>query len=216
MSDRSFLDWPFFAPSHRSLAESLEPWCEQHLSHSGEHHDTDATCRALVRALGRGGWLRYCVPASAGGALDKLDSRALVVLRETLAYHSPLADFAFAMQGLGSGAITLAGSPAQQQELLAPFLATTGAPLASLANSEPGGSANYAAPAPAVGRRRTPPTGRSCGLARRPPLGPPPPPVTRSPPQPEWTKRTFKPGKRVTMYCSVIRLYIRWSVMLSP
>jgi alkylation response protein AidB-like acyl-CoA dehydrogenase len=72
MSDRSFLDWPFFAPSHRSLAESLEPWCEQHLSHSGEHHDTDATCRALVRALGRGGWLRYCVPAAWGGAYPSL------------------------------------------------------------------------------------------------------------------------------------------------
>ena len=68
-------------------------------------------CRALVRALGAAGWLRYCVPAAYGGALDALDSRALCVLRETLAYHDGLADFAFAMQGLGSGAITLAGQP---------------------------------------------------------------------------------------------------------
>ncbi|MBI3239209.1 MAG: acyl-CoA dehydrogenase family protein, partial [Flavobacteriia bacterium] len=64
-------------------------------------------CREWVRLLGDAGWLRFCVPAEFGGAMDKLDSRALVILRETLAFHSPLADFAFAMQGLGSGAITL-------------------------------------------------------------------------------------------------------------
>jgi acyl-CoA dehydrogenase len=88
-----------------------------------------------VRALGDAGWLRYCVPAAFGGALPALDSRALVVLRETLAYHSPLADFAFAMQGLGSGAITLAGSPAQRAAYL-PAVAR-GDKIAAFALSEP-------------------------------------------------------------------------------
>ena len=78
--------------------------------------------REWVRLLGDHQWLRYCVPAGKdgvlGGALDQLDSRALVILREMLAFHSPLADFAFAMQGLGSGAITLAGSPEQQAAYL--------------------------------------------------------------------------------------------------
>ena len=74
-----------------------------------DHADVDAVCRARVRALGAAGWLRYCVPAAHGGALAALDSRALCIARETLAYHDGLADFAFAMQGLGSGAITLAG-----------------------------------------------------------------------------------------------------------
>jgi acyl-CoA dehydrogenase len=143
MSDRSFLDWPFFAPSHRSLAESLESWCEQHLSHSGEHHDTDATCRALVRALGRGGWLRYCVPAAWGGALEALDSRSLCLLRETLARHDALADFAFAMQGLGSGAISLAGTPAQQAHYL-PRVAA-GEAIAAFALSEPEAGSDVAA-----------------------------------------------------------------------
>ncbi len=100
-----------------------------------DEQDDRAACRAWVRALGDAGWLRYCVPAAFGGALAQLDSRALVVLRETLAYHSPLADFAFAMQGLGSGAITLAGSPAQQAAYL-PAVAR-GDKIAAFALSEP-------------------------------------------------------------------------------
>jgi acyl-CoA dehydrogenase len=87
---------------------------QQHIDES----DDRKACKEWVALLGAEGWLRYCVPAgkdgALGGALEKLDSRALVILRETLAFHSPLADFAFAMQGLGSGAITLAGTPAQQ------------------------------------------------------------------------------------------------------
>ncbi len=83
-----------------------------------EHDDVDAACRDLVRRLGDAGWLRYCVPASHGGALAALDSRALCVARETLAYADGLADFVFAMQGLGSGPITLAGSPAQKARWL--------------------------------------------------------------------------------------------------
>jgi acyl-CoA dehydrogenase len=102
-----------------------------------------AACRDWVRRLGDGGWLRYCVAAEHGGALPALDSRALVVLRETLAFHSPLADFAFAMQGLGSGAISLAGTPAQQAAYL-PAVAR-GEKIAAFALSEPDAGSDVAA-----------------------------------------------------------------------
>ena len=102
---------PFFDDVHRALGPQLADWISRQQI---DESDDRQACRDWVRRLGDAGWLRYCVPAGVGGALDKLDSRALVILRETLAFHSPLADFAFAMQGLGSGAITLAGTPAQQ------------------------------------------------------------------------------------------------------
>ena len=105
------LELPFFDDAHRALANRLAPWAA---AQQVDEADDRAACREWVRRLGSDGWLRYCVPEAHGGALPALDSRALVILREGLAYHSPLADFAFAMQGLGSGAITLAGSPAQQ------------------------------------------------------------------------------------------------------
>ncbi|RZI92915.1 MAG: acyl-CoA dehydrogenase [Variovorax sp.] len=123
---------PFFGDEHRSLARELLPWAD---AQRIDEHDDRAACREWVRELGDGGWLRYCVPASCGGALEKLDSRALVLLRETLAYHSPLADFAFAMQGLGSGCITLAGTPAQQTEYLTAV--ASGKKIAAFALSEP-------------------------------------------------------------------------------
>ncbi len=107
------LDWPFFDTAHRRLGDELAAWARSHIG-TLDHDDTDSQCRALVQQLGAAGWLRYCVPAAHGGALDTLDSRALCVLRQGLAYHEGLADFAFAMQGLGSGAITLAGTAAQQ------------------------------------------------------------------------------------------------------
>jgi len=109
------LTLPFFDAEHRQLADALAAWVP--LQQVDERDDRQA-CRQWVRLLGEAGWLRYCVPAEFGGALAQLDSRALVILRETLAFHSPLADFAFAMQGLGSGAITLAGTPAQQAAYL--------------------------------------------------------------------------------------------------
>ena len=115
MAPTDHLALPFFDAAHRSLGSALAAWVPQQQI---DEQDDRAACRVWVRALGDAGWLRYCVPAAFGGALAQLDSRALVVLRETLAYHSPLADFAFAMQGLGSGAITLAGSPAQQAAYL--------------------------------------------------------------------------------------------------
>lgn len=123
---------PFFDDTHRTLGRELAAWAP--LQQVDESDDRRA-CRQWVRLLGDSGWLRYCVPGSAGGALDKLDSRALVILRETLAFHSPLADFAFAMQGLGSGAITLAGTPAQQAAYL-PAVAR-GDKIAAFALSEP-------------------------------------------------------------------------------
>ena len=123
---------PFFDDTHRELAQGLVPWAA---AQDVDEHDDRAACRDWVRRLGDGGWLRYCVPAAFGGALEQLDSRALVLLRETLAYHSPLADFAFAMQGLGSGAITLAGSASQQAAYL-PGVAD-GSKIAAFALSEP-------------------------------------------------------------------------------
>ncbi len=115
MADRSFLDWPFFDDRHRELANRLDVWCADNLS-SIDHGDTDAACRALVAALGDGGWLHHAAINSDG--TDTLDVRTLCLIRETLARHDGLADFAFAMQGLGTGAISLFGSPAQQHEWL--------------------------------------------------------------------------------------------------
>ena len=123
---------PFFESEHQALAQGLHAWCP---SQEVDERDDRQACREWVQRLAQGGWLRYCVPAAHGGALPQLDSRALVILRETLAWHSPLADFAFAMQGLGSGAITLAGTPAQQAQYL-PAVAQ-GHKIAAFALSEP-------------------------------------------------------------------------------
>ena len=126
---------PFFDAVHRELGPRLAGWMG---GQQVDESDDRAACREWVRRLGDAGWLRYCVPAGTdgalGGALARLDSRALVILRETLAFHSPLADFAFAMQGLGSGAITLAGTPEQQAAYL-PQVAS-GAKIAAFALSE--------------------------------------------------------------------------------
>ena len=134
MADHTFLDWPFFDNSHRELAAKLESWCESNLT-SPHGEDVDAECRALVRKLGNGGWLRYCVPAPYGGVHEALDVRSLALVRETLARHSGLADFAFAMQGLGSGAISLFGSEAQKRSYL-PAVAA-GEKIAAFALTEP-------------------------------------------------------------------------------
>lgn len=134
MSDRSFLDWPFFDEAHQRLANKLEAWCTSELSdHHGE--DLDAACRSLVCKLGEGGWLRYCVPAAYGGVHGRLDVRSLALIRETLSRHSGLADFAFAMQGLGSGTITLFGSEEQKRGYL-PAVAK-GEKIAAFALTEP-------------------------------------------------------------------------------
>src|SRR4051794_38592270 len=93
------LELPFFDDRHRALAAEVDGWAAESLSHV-DHADVDGACRALVGALGRAGLLRHCVPAAYGGASEAIDSRALVVCRETLARHDGLANFAFAMQGL--------------------------------------------------------------------------------------------------------------------
>ena len=143
MSDKQYLDWPFFETSHAALAASLETWADARLGTIAHDGNVDDTCRALVKALGEGGWLRYAVTKSHGGQLEKLDSRSLCLIRETLARHDGLADFAFAMQGLGSGAISLAGSDAIKQRYL-PRVAT-GEAIAAFALSEPDAGSDVAA-----------------------------------------------------------------------
>ena len=114
------LDWPFFESQHVTLARDLDIWAQETLgplAHEVEH-DLDGTCRKLVRALGQGGWLRHVVRAAHGGASMRVDVRTLCIIRETLASHLGLADFCFAMQGLGSGSITLFGTPELQARYL--------------------------------------------------------------------------------------------------
>ena len=126
MADKSFLQWPFLDDSHRALVRDLESWCESELSlipHTEE--DIDGQCRRLLRKLGDGGWLRYTIPASHGGMFDALDVRSLSLIRETLARHNGLADFVFAMQGLGSGVVSLFGSDAQKAAILPEVAAGT-------------------------------------------------------------------------------------------
>ena len=140
--NRTHLAWPFFDDAHRALAPEIGAWAGSSLT-DVNHHDVDATCRDLVRRLGEAGWLRYCVPSEYGGTLAGLDSRALCVLRETLAFHEGLADFAFAMQGLGSGAITLAGTAEQKARYLP--LVAQGNAIAAFALSEADAGSDVAA-----------------------------------------------------------------------
>lgn len=141
------LDWPFFDDAHRDFKSRLDAWCAEHLAHA--HHDesrdaVDAECIRLVRLLGSGGWLRHAVAGSAhGGAQDQIDTRQLCLLRETLAFHNGLADFAFAMQGLGTGAISLFGTPEQKQRYM-PRVAS-GQALSAFALSEPEAGSDVAA-----------------------------------------------------------------------
>lgn len=144
MSDQSFLDWPFFNGEHRELAARLDQWAYDHLPTvtANEHHDLDSTCKAIVKALGEAGFTTYAVPASAGGHHDKLDVRSLCLIRETLARHNALSDFAFAMQGLGSGPVSLYGSEAQQAGYLNSVAA--GDKIAAFALSEPDAGSDVA------------------------------------------------------------------------
>jgi acyl-CoA dehydrogenase len=130
MPDRSFLTWPFFEPKHRELAERLFEWCGDNLA-DRYADDLDSECRMLVRELGAAGFLKLCV---ANGD-TRPDVRSLAIARETLAYQSALADFAFAMQGLGSGAISLFGTVEQKREWL-PKVAS-GEAIAAFAMTEP-------------------------------------------------------------------------------
>lgn len=142
----TWLEWPFFDDSHRQLAVELDTWCQQHLQHIDEAN-LHTACRDLVSALGQGGWLRYSVIAGDkgqfGGQAAELDSRSLCIIRETLARHHALADFAFAMQGLGSGSISLAGNDGQKAAYL-PAVAK-GAKIGAFALSEPDAGSDVAA-----------------------------------------------------------------------
>lgn len=135
MSDRTFLDWPFFEPRHRDLAAALEAWCGTNLP--VDHGDVDAACRSLVAALGAAGFLHH----SGAGAGEKLDVRSLCLIRETLARHDGLADFAFAMQGLGMGAVSLFGTPDQRKWL---DRTRKGEAISAFALTEPGSGSDVA------------------------------------------------------------------------
>jgi acyl-CoA dehydrogenase len=139
MSDKSFLHWPFFEPRHRELAERLEAWCAQNLS-SIDHHDIDQACRSLVAALGRDGWLKFTAPGE--GDAERIDVRTLALIRETLARRSGLADFVFAMQGLGAGPLSLFGNPEQRKAWLPKT--RSGNAIAAFALSEPASGSDVA------------------------------------------------------------------------
>ena len=129
MADQTFLQWPFFEDAHRDLYAELEDWAPANLANV-DHSDTDAACRKLVRALGDAGFLEHT------GSNDcKFDVRTLCLIRETLARHDGLADFAFAMQGLGTGALTLFGNDAQKAAWLPQT--RSGAAIAGFALTEP-------------------------------------------------------------------------------
>jgi acyl-CoA dehydrogenase len=135
MSDKTYLEWPFFEPRHAALERALDAWASEHVA--GHHEaDVDAACRRLVRQLGEGGWLKHAVG-------ERIDTRAICLIRETLARHNGLADFAFAMQGLGSGAISLFGGAAIRDAYL-PRVAS-GEAIAAFALSEPQAGSDVAA-----------------------------------------------------------------------
>ena len=139
MTDRTYLDWPFFTPAHRALAARAEAWAQAHAERLADEHDVDASCRRLVAAMGADGLLDLAVPPPG----TRLDVRSLCLLRDILGRHAGLADFAFAMQGLGTGAITLFGTDAQRDQWLPPVRAGTS--LAAFALSERDAGSDVAA-----------------------------------------------------------------------
>ena len=136
MSDTTYLDWPFFEPRHRELAVELHGWCKEHLT--GHHADVDAACRSHVKTLGASGWLKYTGAADG----EKLDVRTLCLIREIIAQYDGLAEFCFAMQGLGMGAVTLFGTPEQKRWLTR---TRSGEAIAGFAITEPEAGSDAAA-----------------------------------------------------------------------
>ncbi|MGA2044713.1 MAG: acyl-CoA dehydrogenase family protein [Roseiarcus sp.] len=116
--DRGALAWPFFDDGHRAFVREIDAWLATAPFAGLDHHHPDAACRKLAPMLGGAGLLAYAIPGAHGGAREAIDSRSLCLARETLAWHDGLADFVFAMQGLGSGAISLAGSEALKARIL--------------------------------------------------------------------------------------------------
>jgi alkylation response protein AidB-like acyl-CoA dehydrogenase len=147
---RDHLDWPFYGEEHRTLAKEIDALIAGKGLGVIDHHDADAACKALVKKLGAAGFLRHCVPQAYGGVAETIDSRALCVMRETLAYTDGLADFAFAMQGLGTGAISLSGTDEIKQRIL-PKVAK-GELISAFALTEPEAGSDVAAMACAAQR----------------------------------------------------------------
>ena len=143
MTDLSHLVWPFFDDSHREFAATLDRWADKNLAKISNHSDIDRACRSLVRALGQAGWLRAVVSAKYGGLSQHIDLRRLCLAREILAWHDGLADFAFAMQGLGSGPISLFGSDALKAKYLPSVCA--GQRIAAFALTEPAAGSDVGA-----------------------------------------------------------------------
>jgi acyl-CoA dehydrogenase len=141
MTDTTYLDWPFFEERHRVLSRELNAWAAANVSHL-HGRDVDSACRELVRKLGNAGWLRHAVGVQPYGHQKGIDTRAICLIRETLARHNGLADFAFAMQGLGSGAISLQGTPQQQERYLSRV--ARGEAIAAFALSEPDAGSDVA------------------------------------------------------------------------
>jgi len=148
MNSGSHLAWPFFDEAHRVFKTQLQDWTSKQFADQHSHDESrdaiDRECVSLVKALGQGGWLKPAIAGKAhGGASEVMDTRTICLLREELAWHHGLADFAFAMQGLGSGAISLKGTPEQQAAYL-PRVAK-GEALAAFALSEPDAGSDVAA-----------------------------------------------------------------------
>jgi acyl-CoA dehydrogenase len=142
MSLTETLSWPFFEEHHRRFADELARWADRTLP-GLPHDDVDEACRARVAALGKAGFLKACVPAEYGGLHPKLDVRTLCIAREILAFRDGLADFAVAMQGLGTGSISLYGTPELKQRYLPPV--RDGKAIAAFALSEPEAGSDVAA-----------------------------------------------------------------------
>ena len=148
MSDTTYLDWPFFDDNHRRFANDLTAWAKKEIAplENDDHHTNealDSSFKNIIKKLGDDGWLKYTIPAAYGGALDNFDVRHMALARSILGYHSGLADFAFAMQGLGSGSITLFGSEELKQQYLPDV--GLGNRTAAFAISEPNSGSDVAA-----------------------------------------------------------------------
>jgi acyl-CoA dehydrogenase len=142
MSLAETLTLPFFEEDHRRFAEALYRWADAMLP-SLPHDDVEEACRARVAALGEAGLLKAVVPLSHGGLYQSLDVRTLCLAREILAFRDGLADFSFAMQGLGTGSITLFGSEELKRRYLPPV--RDGKAIAAFALSEPEAGSDVAA-----------------------------------------------------------------------
>src|SRR5450631_1839303 len=143
MPPLAHLAWPFFGEEHRQFGAALADWANKEVGRHIDHANVDQSCRTLVRALGDAGWLKAVVPKAYGGLSEKLDVRTICAAREILAWHDSLADFAFAMQGLGTGSISLFGSDELKRKYLPPV--RDGKAIAAFALSEPEAGSDVAA-----------------------------------------------------------------------